>query len=72
MDRTDRRTDDLAKRMDDGFREVRGDIKALEAKVDGKFDQVHTEIFGLHRLIIHLVVGLFLALVGMDATGLID
>lgn len=34
MEWTDGRMDDLAKRVDDGFAEVKGDIARLDAKID--------------------------------------
>jgi low affinity Fe/Cu permease len=44
MEWTDKRMDDLAKRVDDGFREVKGDIARLDAKLDEKIGALDAKL----------------------------
>ncbi len=47
MEWTDKRMDDLAKRVDDGFKEVKGDISRLDAKFDAKIGALDSKIGAL-------------------------
>lgn len=49
---TDERLDDLNKKVDDGFAEMRMEFRA-----------VRTEMGGLHRLMIQLFAGMFLTMI---------
>jgi len=43
---TDQRLDDLQKHMDEGFREVKAEIRSLRAEVRGEVQSLRTELKG--------------------------
>jgi hypothetical protein len=81
MEWTDKRMDDLAKRVDDGFKEVKGDISRLDAKIDGKIDGLRDEMkadfrhldIKLNALLVATIVGVLslIGAIGAAALGLI-
>jgi hypothetical protein len=56
---TDDRLDDLARRMDDGFNRIEGDMRAMR-----------TEIGALQRTMIQLGSGVIVAILGLVVTQL--
>jgi hypothetical protein len=78
---TDERLDDLNHRVDEGFRRVDGDLRALRGEMNGRFDalqrEMNTRFDALQRTMIHAAIGMtaafitgFAALAGLIATQL--
>ncbi|MDQ3724885.1 MAG: hypothetical protein M3335_03165 [Actinomycetota bacterium] len=72
---TDERLDDLAKRMDKGFSEVKGEIRELRADTDAgigelrkemnsRFNSVDARFDALQRTMVLSVVGMSASIVG--------
>jgi hypothetical protein len=67
---TDERLDDLAKRMDKGFDEVKGEVKELRSEMNGRFTAVEarfdamqrTMIIGFASIVASVVGGVFAAM----------
>ena len=59
---TDERLDDLNKKVDDGFAEMRTEFRAVRAEMDAKLGAVEGglrgEIAALHRLMVQLFASL--------------
>jgi hypothetical protein len=53
---TDERLDDLSRRIDGGFNRIDGDLRELRSEMNARFD-------ALHRLMIQLSGGMFIAVV---------
>ncbi len=66
---TDERLDDLNKRVDDGFAEMRGEFRAFRAEMKSEFQAVRAEIGAVNRNLMQLTWGLIGAmLVGFLGT----
>jgi hypothetical protein len=55
---TDERLDDLNKRVDDGFAEMREEFRAFRAEMKSEFQAVRTEIGAVNRNLMQLTWGL--------------
>lgn len=66
---TDQRLDDLSKRVDDGFGEMREEFRAFRTEMKSEFQAVRTEIGAVNRNLMQLTWGLIGAmLVGFLGT----
>jgi hypothetical protein len=62
---TDHRLDDLNKKVDDGFMEMRTEFRALRGEMKSEFQAVRGEIAAMNRNLIQLTWGL----IGMMLVG---
>jgi hypothetical protein len=62
---TDHRLDDLNKKVDDGFNEMRTEFRALRGEMAGEFQAVRGEVAAMNRNLIQLTWGL----IGMMLVG---
>ncbi len=63
---TDERLDDLNKRVDDGFREMREEFRGVDGRLDGLrgemktgFDRVNDQMLAQQRMLLQLFGGMF-------------
>lgn len=49
---TDERLDDLANRVDEGFRESREDLRQFRQEVNGRFERIDERFDALRRLLL--------------------
>lgn len=55
---TDARLEDLNKKVDDGFKDMRTEFRAIRAEIGGEFQGVRSEIAQLNRHLMQLTWGL--------------
>jgi hypothetical protein len=55
---TDHRLDDLNKKVDEGFKDMREEFRSLRSETQAEFHAVREEIAGISRDLRHLTYGL--------------
>jgi hypothetical protein len=66
---TDERLDDLNEKVDDGFKEMRGEFRAVRTEMREGFRAVRAELGAMSRTFIQVAVGGFITMtVGFAAT----
>jgi hypothetical protein len=66
---TDERLDDLNRRVDGGFREMREEFRAIRLESKAEFAAMRSEIAAMNRTMLQIVVGGFgVMLVGFAGT----
>jgi hypothetical protein len=66
---TDERLDDLNHRVDEGFKGMREEFRAVRGEMGTEFAAVRSEIAAMNRALIQLIVGSFATMmVGFAAT----
>ncbi|HEY4779602.1 MAG TPA: hypothetical protein VIH47_08430 [Solirubrobacterales bacterium] len=64
---TDERLDDLNHRVDDGFREIREEFRAIRSELGGQINGVRSELGGqiaaLHRTMLQLFGGMIATMI---------
>ena len=66
---TDERLDDLNHRVDDGFKEMRTEFRALLVGTQSEFQAVRAEMGANHRTLVHVAIaGLVTLIVGFGGT----
>jgi hypothetical protein len=64
---TDERLDDLNKKVDDGFKDVRAEMRAGFARIDGEIRELRREINALNRNMLAGFVAIVAAIIGSNA-----
>ncbi len=68
---TDERLDDLARRMDTGFAELRADLRTFRSEARSEFADVRGGIDALRQTILRVGGGMMIGLVGVIAAVLV-
>ena len=61
---TDERLDDLAKRMDKGFDEVKGEVRELRSEMNSRFNSIDARFDALQRTMVLGVISMSATVVG--------
>jgi hypothetical protein len=64
---TDERLDDLNKKVDDGFADVRAEMRAGFARIDGEIRELRREINAMNRNMLAGFVAIVAAIIGSNA-----
>jgi hypothetical protein len=66
---TDERLDDLNRRVDEGFREMKNEFRALRVETQTEFTAVRAETTAMNRTMLQIVLGLLATtVIGFAAT----
>ena len=68
---TDERLDDLAKRMDKGFEEVKGEVGDLRSEMNARFAAVDQRFDSMQRTMVIGFVSLIASMVGAVFAGVV-